>query len=281
MLRALGTVKHRVKNNPVSHAVGRAYRRVTLVEPSSFDTVYHCCTQKTASQWFRAIFSDRLFYRYTGLEVVPHIALGLREAHFDGQFPMRTIATHLYVDYPTYNSIPKPPRYRTFFVLRDPRDALVSWYFSMKYSHVDRFETVRTLRHELADMDAEAGISHLIRRLEGFGFFDAQRSWMESPAREDPSVRVMLYEDLASDNAQFLTRLLEYLDVRMPESDVRRLHERHSFRRMSRGREQGQEDINSHYRKGVAGDWRNYFTPRLENELRETTGDLLSVLGYE
>lgn len=27
-----------------------------------FDNIYHCCTQKTASQWFRALFNDEVFY---------------------------------------------------------------------------------------------------------------------------------------------------------------------------------------------------------------------------
>jgi hypothetical protein len=35
-----------------------------------------------------------------------------------------------------------------------------------------------------------------------------------------------------------------------------------------------------HYRKGVAGDWRNYFDPPLRAYFREVTGDLLDALGY-
>jgi Sulfotransferase domain len=35
-----------------------------------------------------------------------------------------------------------------------------------------------------------------------------------------------------------------------------------------------------HYRKGVAGDWQNYFDSSLRRHFREVTGDLLDVLGY-
>ena len=40
---------------------------------SPFDNVYHCCTQKTASQWFRGIFADPAFADHTGLEEVPFV----------------------------------------------------------------------------------------------------------------------------------------------------------------------------------------------------------------
>jgi len=280
-LRALGAIKHRVRNGIVSRMLGRWYRRAILVDRSPFDTIYHCCTQRTASQWFRAIFSDPLFYRYTGLDVVPYVSMGLRGAHFDAPFPTRSVATHLYVDYPTYRSIPKPSRYRTFFILRDPRDALVSWYFSMKYSHSARLVEVRKLRRELAHLDIERGISFLIPRLDELGYFETQRSWVDGPVRNDRNVRVMRYEDLAADNAGFLADLFDYLRVPMPNAGFERLCRRHAFYRMARGREQGDEDIKDHYRKGVAGDWRNHFTPELEADLRSTTGNLLETLGYE
>jgi len=281
MLRIFNGIKRRSKDNPLLRRLSRDRGQASVVDQSPFDNIYHCCTQKTASQWFKAVFKDPVFYRYTGLEMVPYVALGLRDAHFDTPFQTRSIATHLYVDYPTYASIPKPPRYRTFFILRDPRDALVSWYFSMKYSHPDRFDVVRALRQELTDLNIEDGIAHLIQRLDGFGFFAAQRSWVEGPVRNDPNVRIFRYEDLAADNLKFLAALLEYLQVRMPSSEIEDLWERHNFRRLSGGREQGQEDVNNHYRKGVAGDWHAYFTPSLETRLRDRTDDLITVLGYE
>ena len=46
------------------------------------------------------------------------------------------------------------------------------------------------------------------------------------------------------------------------------------------GREQGEADPRSHVRKGGAGDWRKHFTPAVERELAERTGDLVERLGY-
>jgi Sulfotransferase domain len=54
-----------------------------------------------------------------------------------------------------------------------------------------------------------------------------------------------------------------------------------SFEKLSRGRERGQEDVTSFYRKGVAGDWKNFFTERDKQIYKEEAGELLIRLGYE
>jgi hypothetical protein len=54
-----------------------------------------------------------------------------------------------------------------------------------------------------------------------------------------------------------------------------------SFERLSEGREQGQEDTSSFYRKGVAGDWKNHFTERDKRIFKKEAGELLIELGYE
>ncbi len=54
----------------------------------------------------------------------------------------------------------------------------------------------------------------------------------------------------------------------------------YSFERLA-GRRRGEEDPFSHYRKGVAGDWRSYFDRSLERKLAELTDDVVARLGYE
>jgi lipopolysaccharide transport system ATP-binding protein len=50
---------------------------------------------------------------------------------------------------------------------------------------------------------------------------------------------------------------------------------------LSGGRSKGTEDPVSHYRKGIAGDWRNYFTPRVADAFKKRFGDILIAAGYE
>jgi hypothetical protein len=264
--------------NSVVRPVWRFYRSLRIKEHSPFDNIYHCCTQKTASQWFRGIFADPVFADYTGLESVPFIDLGLRGARFDKPFPLGSVATHLYIDYPTYQTIPKPEHFRTLFVMRDPRDAVMSWYFSARYSHA-LVEPIPEMRLALQGRDLQSGLKYIIDKLEEYGSFEAQRSWLAASANSE--VQIFHYEDLARDNRAFLRKLLDYLQVPLPSGAFDALYNRHNFSRLARGREQGKQDIHSHYRKGVAGDWRNYFDEEVTRHFRRVTGGTLERLGYE
>lgn len=254
------------------------YNRFKVVAGSPFDNIYYCCTQKTASQWFRNIFRDPLVYKYSGLRPIPYIRIGLREAKFDRPFSDKSICIHLYISYQTYLQIPKPSNYRTFFILRDPRDILVSWYFSMKYSHPSMF-LVTHLRQEMQGMDFEQGMNFCVDTLNDLGLFEAQRSWM-STVGEDEEVKIFRYEDFARDNYGFLHELFKYLLIDMPDADFNQLYAKNTFSRITGGRELGEEEKRSHYRKGISGDWMNYFSPAISGYFRQVTGDLLDVLGY-
>jgi hypothetical protein len=251
---------------------------VRVVRQSPYENIYHCCTQKTASQWLRAIFVDPGFIKHTGLNVFPYVQLGLRYASFTEPLPPRTIGTHLYISYPTYLTIPKPLTYKTFFVLRDPRDIVVSWYFSAKFSH-RLIDPIPVLRKDLQNMDLQEGMKYIIDRLDEWGSFETQRSWMN--IHEDTErIKIFRYEDLARDSFTFLRDLFVYLDIVMSENEFVSLYDRHKFERHSGRRKQGTEDPYSHYRKGITGDWQNHFDRSTESYFRQRTEGLLEVLGY-
>ncbi|WP_150107048.1 sulfotransferase domain-containing protein [Halothece sp. PCC 7418] len=249
-----------------------------VIQKSPYDNIYYCCTQKTASQWFRSVLNDFTFYQYTGLIVHPYVELGLRYAAFEEALPKRTIGTHLYISYPTYLTIPKPAHYKTFFILRDPRDIIVSWYFSAKYSH-GKFKPVMKMRHDLENLDFTEGLKYIIDRLEEFGSFEAQKSWVQGSLEQD-NVKIFRYEDLAEDNSSFLQQLFNYLEIQMPAEEFTDLCQRHQFESKTEGRNQGKENVQSHYRKGIAGDWKNYFDYATTSYFKAVTKDLLEQLGY-
>ena len=254
------------------------YSRLEIIKHSPYENIYYCCTQKTASQWFRSIFNDPIVYKYTGLVTYPYVQLGLKYASFKSALPKGTIGTHLYVNYPTYLSIPKPVNYKTFFVLRDPRDAVISWYFSAKYSHI-LVSIIPELRRDLEQLNFSDGLKYMINRLEEFGYFEAQRSWINVD-RDKQNIFIFRYEDLVGNNNSFLRKLFSYLNIEMPEDEFTALWDRNKFEQITRGRAQGEENINSHYRKGISGDWKNYFDDSTLNYFKQVTRDLVEVLGY-
>ena len=252
-----------------------------------YENVYYCCTQRTGSQTLRAVFQHHKFWQWSGLRVKPYFELGLREARSDKRlrrafpryFPRHTLACHLYVDYPTYRSIPKPSRYKTFFVMRDPRDAVVSFYYAALVSHTPVYPIPR-MRADLQTLDKRAGLRYVIDSLDEFGYFEAQRSWVSAEADADENVRVFRYEDRAANESRFLRELLDYLEVPMPDKELQHLASRFSFERLT-GRPKGTEDISHHLRRGTPGDWRAQFDDEILAYFGDVTQDLVQVLGYD
>ncbi len=253
-----------------------ARRGVSVRSP--YQNIYYCCTQRTGSQWLKRVFRDPLVYRYTGLTVFEYVEMGLHQAQFAGPLPAGTICSHLYIGHPTYLEIPKPANYRSFFIVRDPRDIAVSWYFAARYSHAPA-GPIEALRHDLETMSLEDGLRYSIASLDRLGLFWAQRSWL-SADDDRRDAQVFRYEEFAADSRGFLQGLFAYLGIELPADQFAALHDRHQFKNVAGGRERGTEDPHDHYRKGVAGDWRNYFDAALIAYFLDVTGDLLDVLGY-
>ena len=128
-------------------------------------------------------------------------------------------------------------------------------------------------------MGLHEGMKYIIDRLDEWGSFEVQRSWINA-ADDTDKIKIFRYEDLARDNFTFLRQLFDYLNIVMPENRFLSLYNRHKFEKHSGRRKQGDEDQYSHYRKGISGDWQNYFDRPTERHFRQRTGDLLEVLGY-
>jgi lipopolysaccharide transport system ATP-binding protein len=164
--------------------------------------------------------------------------------------------------------------YIIFVVIRDLRDALVSHYFSMKISHPELTERHRKWRHQLNISDKEQGLLFL---MEGswHRWANAQLSW-----RNTPDILLVKYEDLVADEHATFEQIIDHCHL---EVDRTRLHEivRYNSFEVMTGRKRGQEDVNSHQRKGIVGDWRNHFSESVKEEFKRQFGDVLIKTGYE
>jgi hypothetical protein len=202
---------------------------------------------------------------------------------------------------------------RGVHVIRDPRDIIVSGYFSHKHSHpVGHLPHMAAHRQQLQEVSKDEGLL-----LE----MDYAASALQDMAEwdyENPDILELKMEDLTAEPyAGFLQifshfglldeeggyslshRLKVFIQVlanrlslkrRMP-LDVRRavpvsaalLLDRvydNRFEKKAKGRDKGESDVKSHYRKGKAGDWRNHFTERHVSAFEEMFGDIVWRLGY-
>jgi sulfotransferase family protein len=263
-------------------------RLVRVANQSELRNVYHCCVHKTGSQWIRKVLADPDVYRATGLRTFAYAPRlpsdgknrGYDALRFDSAFPRRTIVSPLYIDHAGFAGIPKPEPWRAFFVARDPRDVVVSWYFSTAHSHPTASnQSLQRTRERLAKMSEEEALVFTIQSLRDYGLFEALDGWVRA-AEEDDAVLLVRYEELIGDAAEARWQaLFEHCDVKLEPDERRAVLDRYSFERLS-GRRPGEEDPDSKLRKGVAGDWRNHFTPAVARAFEDATGDLVRRIGY-
>jgi hypothetical protein len=198
--------------------------------------------------------------------------------------------------------------YRGFHVIRDPRDIVVSSYFSHLHSHpTDDWPELVEHRRQLTEANQEQGILIVMDFLADV--LDDIATWdyndpriielkMEDVVRAPDSALGDVFAGLGlADRAMGRTRasLVSALAAakrrrrravpvrltRLPVAVVEEAVRRHAFEKKAGGRRPGTEDVRSHYRKGVLGDWVNHFTPRHRRAFKERYGELLVRLGYE
>jgi hypothetical protein len=89
------------------------------------------------------------------------------------------------------------------------------------------------------------------------------------------------YEDMLQNSQTCLNNtLVQFLSSSPVEEDVSYITNRFSFERLT-GRKQGKEDRGSFARKGIAGDWKNYFSEEACQVFDHYAGNILIELGYE
>jgi hypothetical protein len=243
--------------------------------------IFHCCTHKTASQWFKDLFSDDIVtnniplnpYQYWNDLPEGTETRSLMDRNFDGfNFPRNIIATPIYCSFQNYCSISKPEFYRSFFVLRDPRDIVVSWYYSMKETHTINNKGMKRRREKLQTLSKKKGLSWSIKKLYRDDYFEAQKSWYENYS-EDPNLKLLRFEKFfGNDTFRSLKKLFEHLNLPLNENEMSHLFERHRFER--------KQKQNDRYRNGEPGNWKKHLKKDHLHLLQELTDDITTTLDY-
>jgi Sulfotransferase domain len=253
---------------------------------SGADNIYHCCVWKTASQWIRNVLSSTTIYQYSGLLAYAYEQhegrddRALQVRTFDKPFPLRKIISPLYITRESFDQLPKPRNFRAFFVVRDPRDLVVSHYFSSRYSHLDT-PSVLAERAKLIDVPERDGMIVHMQTMRDLGVFEALRSCAEQSDADD-RVKVFRFEDLVGDRQAFwITQLLDHCDIRVPRAKLDAILKRLSFERLSGGRHRGEENTHHKYRSGKHGDWTKYFDERCTECFARFADGLPEVFGYD
>jgi len=173
---------------------------------------------------------------------------------------------------------------RTIYMIRDPRDIAISLYHKIL---ADQNPTVIASAQRFCDAplvheNLRENLSGYLRFLfEGVpqGAIRLDRHFRKARSLGLYTVR---YEDLLECGIETLTGIVEHLGRELADVErVRKTLEANSFKRHT-GRERGEEDLDTAVaRKGIAGDWKNQYTPEAVRIFDRFAGDLLIEFGYE
>jgi hypothetical protein len=156
------------------------------------------------------------------------------------------------------------PEARFISVMRDPRDAATSALHHFGKS--DGRSREEYFRHFIQEVwpAAIAGARQSAERLGlGARFIEVR------------------YEDLHRDERGEVRRMLGLIGVDAANASIDACVAAGSFKARAGGRERGNEDKSSFYRRGVVADWLNHMTPQLAEELCAPIAGLMRDCGYD
>jgi hypothetical protein len=245
-----------------------------FADSSKIQNIYHASIQKTGSQWIKTIFKDKRIQKYTGLAVYPQHRYEWGEFH--RRFPKYTFVPGLYIPYSLYEEIEKPKKYKTIYIVRDPRNIIVSWYYSMLKTHVIIGKVLKH-RLQLQSLSFEEGINYCIKAQQLQLAF--VRDWIQN--QEDPNLLIVKFEDLISYPEAHYKSIFNYCNIDIPDFILESVIADYTKEKMR------EKDLNkrldnseSHYKKQNS-DWREVFTKNHEDLFYQITGNLIDILGYK
>ncbi len=177
--------------------------------------------------------------------------------------------------------------WRPVAVIRDGRDVIVSAYhhFLIKNEWNQAFFIKRNRRAAgIPDpTDVKNHLAQFIvymfetwpRRPGHFSWSDFINSWIAKPG-----VPVFRYEDLRRDpEGQMVRAAMHFTMTPPPREWVRTVVQRYCFEKLA-GRDTGVENSRSFLRKGIVGDWKNYFNAESAALFDRYAGEELIRAGY-
>ena len=241
--------------------ISRANDFLTIVAGSKLGLIHVNEYPKCGGTWV-----SRLIRSYKG---VPHKHGNTNLIH-----PNAVILKHeLYTPY--FN---KP-----IIIIRDPRDVWVSYFFYEVYNHkgTHREIVLNGYDENLSDKEnltryIEEKTTHPERFSPGFSYVEFIENWFDKT-----NIHVVRYEDVHKNPEGILRGILEYCgEKNISTEKIKFAIEENSFKNIT-GRKKGEQDKTSHKRKGIVGDWRNYFNAESCDLVYRNQQDLLVKLEYE
>ncbi|XP_046373365.1 sulfotransferase 1C2A-like isoform X1 [Haliotis rufescens] len=224
------------------------------------DDVLLCGYMRSGTHWNFEIISMLL----NGIvETIPHRkeSLHLEQASQDklDHFPSpRVLSSHL-----LFENLPREildRKTKIVYLIRDPRDALSSWYTCIKKINLSYNEQWNITLPDWLELSTSG-------KLEWGSWFENIASWERAlQEHTDHPILLVFYEELLREPLKEITRIKDFLGVPRDEHFCKRVVEKTKFEKMKNDKEKYTEKFAGnavHYHKAVIGNWRTMFTVAL------------------
>ena len=159
------------------------------------------------------------------------------------------------------------PTARFVILVRDGRDCAVSgWFHNQRLS-------AQWLNENFPTLEAYAAVT-------ASGWAKEQAAAVAFAKPRPERCLFLRYEDLLADADIHLGRAFAFLGVAHDHATLAQARAHADFARVTGGRAPGEEDRQSFFRKGEAGDWRNHFSADADTAFRREAGAWLDHFGY-
>ena len=165
-----------------------------------------------------------------------------------------------------FRTIPKMEKYKTFLMLRDPRDVITSMYFSLAYSHTVFNEELLIKRDEVQNKTIDEFV------LESIPKFKSRYNNYINGVLNKENTLFLKYEEMVSDFPEWLIKMTKWLDIYDVEL-VEKFTKEISF-------SPRKEDKHSHIRNIQPGDHLNKLKQSTIDILNKELHEVLIALEY-
>ena len=166
-----------------------------------------------------------------------------------------------------YRKVPDLARFKTVIVLRDPRDVLVSHYYSVAFSHAVINERVHKERQKALKQTIDEYVLELAPKM-----LRRYKDHLEFVIGK-PNVLFLTYEQMTSDFSNWFDQIVEHTGLNEKRELIQKIKEDSKFTR-------GTGEKKDHLRSAKPGDHSTKLLPETISKLNEMFGEVMLQMGY-
>ena len=256
---------------------GKEELKIDVPRPADLDSFFVFAMHKSGSVLLNNMIRDVCNYKNIPFINIPTccfnngIRFGVLDNRIDNLMKIRGYAYVGFRNFLPYKTDFDFKKVKNILLIRDPRDMIVSQYFSAAYSHTipkkgDVKDYLIERRENLQNMDIDLYASEYQK------FVTRQFKRYETSLPVE-TTKLYRYEDVIFKKREWLRDMLDFLEMDIPVKIISKIAEKHDVM-------PEKEDSHKHIRQVVPGNYKKHLKQKTIDKLNEKMADILDCYGY-